>query len=455
MKEGLDMQQYDVFVMGGGISGSMAAIAASKTGAKTLIVESHGFLGGTLTANGVGPMMTFHAGDKLAIQGFTNELIERLKRLGKSPGHIFDTVGFTYSVTPFDAEAMKHELELMVTETGGEILYHTMLAGVETENGRITGIKVCNKSGLSDIHASVFIDATGDGDLSAGAGAEYTKGRESDGATQPMTLKMKMYNVDIPKVKEYIHSHPEDFPLYNGDTSIIEKAPRLSVGGFDSLFKKAKERGEISIPRENILFFETNNPGEVILNTTRIIGHDATDALSLSRAEMEGRKQCRELELFVRKYIPGFEHAVVESTGPNIGVRGSRQIKGVYTLTADDILQQRKFDDTIAHSGYPIDIHSPDGEGTKHQKLEWGGMYSIPYSCMITSSVKNLIVIGRCISATFEAQAAMRTTPTTGAIGHGGGVAAALVAVEGKNVQDVDIKKVQTILKEQGAYLEV
>lgn len=449
------MNQYDVIVMGGGISGAMAAIAASKTGAKTLIVESHGFLGGTLTANGVGPMMTFHAGEKQVIQGFTGELIERLKRLGKSPGHIFDTVGFTYSVTPFDAEAMKHELELMVTEAAGDILYHTMLAGVYTKNGRITGIQVCNKSGLSDIHASVFIDATGDGDLSVLAGVEYSKGRESDGATQPMTLKMKMYNVDIPRVKEYIHSHPEDFPLYNGDTSIIEKSPRLSVGGFDSLFRIAKERGEISIPRENILFFETNNPGEVILNTTRIIGYDATDAHSLSQAEIEGRKQCRELELFVRKYIPGFEHAVVESTGPSIGVRGSRQIKGIYTLTAEDILQQRLFDDTIAHSGYPIDIHSPDGEGTKHQKLEWGGVYSIPYSCMITASVHNLIVIGRCISATFEAQAAMRTTPTTGAIGHGGGIAAALAALEAKNVQDIDIKKVQTILKEQGAYLEI
>ncbi|MCE5172697.1 FAD-dependent oxidoreductase [Paenibacillus profundus] len=449
------MNLYDVVVMGGGIAGAMAAIAASKTGAKTLIVESHGFLGGTLTANGVGPMMTFHAGEKQVIQGFTGELIERLKRLGKSPGHIFDTVGFTYSVTPFDAEAMKHELELMVTEAGGDILYHTMLAGVYTENGRITGIQVCNKSGLSDIHASVFIDATGDGDLSALAGVVYTKGRESDGATQPMTLKMKMYNVDIPRVKEYIHSHPEDFPLYNGDTSIIEKSPRLSVGGFDSLFRQAKERGEISIPRENILFFETNNPGEVILNTTRIIGYDATDAHSLSQAEMEGRKQCRELELFVRKYIPGFEHAVVESTGPSIGVRGSRQIKGIYTLTAEDILQQRLFDDTIAHSGYPIDIHSPDGEGTKHQKLEWGGVYSIPYSCMITATVHNLIVIGRCISATFEAQAAMRTTPTTGAIGHGGGIAAALAALESTNVQEIDIKKVQTILKEQGAYLEM
>lgn len=204
----------------------------------------------------------------------------------------------------------------------------------------------------------MFIDATGDGDLSARAGVEYTKGRESDGATQPMTLNMKMYNVNIPRVKQYIHEHPDDFPLYNGDTSIIETSSRLSVGGFDSLFKEAKARGEISIPRENILFFETNNPGEVILNTTRILGHDATDALSLSKAEMVGRKQCRELEMFVHKYIPGFEDAVVESTGPSIGVRGSRQIKGLYTLTAEDLLEQRKFTDTIAHSGYPIDIHS-------------------------------------------------------------------------------------------------
>lgn len=144
-------QQYDVVVMGGGISGAMAAIAASSAGARTLIIESQGFLGGTLTANGVGPMMTFHAGEKQAIQGFTDQLIERLKKLGKSPGHIVDTVGFTYSVTPFDAEAMKHELELMVVENGGEILYHTMLVSVKTESGNIVSITVCNKSGLSEI----------------------------------------------------------------------------------------------------------------------------------------------------------------------------------------------------------------------------------------------------------------------------------------------------------------
>ncbi|MDO3408444.1 FAD-dependent oxidoreductase [Saccharibacillus sp. CPCC 101409] len=449
------METFDVIVMGGGVSGAMAACAAAKSGANTLIVESQGYLGGTLTANGVGPMMTFHAGDKQAVQGLTDELIERLKRIGKSPGHIFDTVGYTYSVTPFDAEAMKVELESMVLENGGRILYHTVLAESHTTNGRIESVTVCNKSGLTELRAKVFIDATGDGDLSVRSGAEFTKGRESDGAAQPMTLKMKMIGADVGKVKAYIHAHPEDFPAYKGDTSIIEKAPRLSTAGFVGPFKAAKERGEISIPREDILFFETNTPGEIIFNTTRILGKDGTNAWDLSLAEIEGRKQCRELELFVKKYIPGFENAIVTSTGPSIGVRGSRQIKGLYTLNAEDILEQTRFDDAIAHSGYPIDIHSPDGEGTNSRKLEWGGMYSIPYRSLVTAELSNLIVIGRCLSATFEAQAAVRTTPTTGAIGHAGGVAAALAASGDGDVREVDVRRVQTVLKEQGAYLEV
>ncbi len=449
------MSRYEVIVAGGGVSGSIAAIAAARTGAKTLIVESGGFMGGTLTAAGVGPMMTFHAGTKQAIQGITDELVQRLRSIGKSPGHIADATNYTYSVTPFDAEAMKYELDLMLQESGGDVLYHTMLAGAEVSDRRITSLTLCNKSGLSQISAEVYIDATGDGDLAVWSGVPFTKGREADEMSQPMTLKMKMRNVDTIQIKDYIKEHREEFPRMNQDISVMDSAARLSVVGFDRQFREAKERGEISIPREDVLFFETNNPGEVIMNTTRILGKDSTDPWSLSLAEVEGRKQCRELELFLKKYVPGFQDSVVVSTGPSIGVRGSRQIKGIYTLTAQDILTMKRFEDVIAHSGYPIDIHSPDGEGTATDKLEWGGMYGIPYRTLITNEIDNLIVVGRCLSATFEAQAAVRTTPTVGAIGQAGGTAAALAVKAGLPVQQVDISRLQRTLQEQGAYLEL
>ncbi|MBO1511854.1 FAD-dependent oxidoreductase [Metabacillus bambusae] len=449
------MKEFDVIILGGGISGAVAGIASSRLGAKTLIIESHGFLGGMLTAAGVGPMMTFHAGKKQAIQGITDELIQRLKKIGKSVGHIKDLTNYTYSITPFDSEAMKHELEMMLVESGAEILYHTVLAEVIKEGNKITKIKVCNKAGLSEIGGKIFIDASGDGDLAAWSGVKFTKGRETDGASQPMTLKMKVRNVDINRVKQYIKENPDNFTRVPENLDDLNKVERLSVVGYLKEFKEAKEKGDITIKREDVLFFETNNPGEVIFNTTRLLGFDSTDPWSLSNAEIEGRKQCRELEYFMKNYMIGFENAVVVTTGPSIGVRSSRQIEGLYTLKAEDLLEQRKFDDVIAHSGYPIDIHSPDGEGTSHRKLEWGGIYGIPYRSLVSKEINNLIVVGRCLSATFEAQAGVRTTPTAGAIGHAGGVAAAIAARENVKVQELNIKKLQDILQEQGAYLEI
>jgi hypothetical protein len=446
-------KQYDVIIVGGGISGTMAAVAAARAGAKTLVIERYGFLGGMLTAAGVGPMMTFHAGDKQVIQGITAELITRLVRQGKSPGHIVDTTGYTYTVTPFDAEAMKRELETMVLESGGKILYHTMLASVDVNQRNIRSITVCNKAGLNKLMAKVYIDATGDADLSLWAGVECTKGRKTDGAAQPMTMKLRMTNVNIQAVREYIKANPDEFPRLKGNTAIIDKAPRLSIGGFVKTLKDAQEKGEITFRREDVLFFETNTPGEVIINTSRVLGCDSTDPWSLSEAEVEGRKQALELEKFLKKRIPGFENAQVEYTGPFIGVRSSNQIVGMYTLTVEDLIACKRFEDTIAHAGYPVDIHSPDGEGTLHRHLKWGDMYSIPYRCVINPKVDNLITVGRCISATFEAQAGIRTTPTCGAIGHAGGVAAAIAADKGSAVQSVNIDELQSLLKEQGAYL--
>jgi len=241
-------------------------------------------------------------------------------------------------------------------------------------------------------------------------------------------MKMRMFNVDLQKVRSYIKNNPDEFPRLEGDVDKIDKASRISIGGFVQTLEKAKAAGDFTLPREDILFFEANNPGEVIINTTRILGYDSTDPWSFSQAEMEGRRQAEELNRFLKKYIPGFEHAVLVHTGPQIGVRSSRQIEGCYTLTGDDIHSRRSFPDTIAHTGYPVDIHSPDGAGTAHVKPAWGTYCNIPYRCLINDQVNNLITVGRCISVDFEAQAAVRTTPTMGAVGQAGGVAAALAA---------------------------
>ncbi len=447
---------YDVIVVGGGISGAMAAVGAARAGAKTLVVEQYGFLGGMLTAAGVGPMMTFHAGEQQVIQGTTGELIDRLKEKGQSPGHIFDMTGYTYTVTPFDAEGMKRELELMLTEAGGEVLYHAMLAGAEAIDGRIKAITVCTKAGLMKLQAKVYIDATGDADLACHAGVECTKGRESDGACQPMTMKMRMLNVDTQKVREYIKNNPDEFPHMDGGIANVDKASRLAIGGFVKRVAKGKATGDFTLPRESILLFEANAEGEIIVNTTRIQGHDVNDPWSLSQAEMEGRRQAQEVERFLKKYIPGFEEAVLVYTGPQIGVRSSRQIKGRYTMTGMDIYSRTPFPDTIAHTGYPVDIHNPTGGAhIESAKPEWGIFCHIPYRCLVNEQISNLLTVGRCISVDFEAQAAVRTTPTMGAVGQAGGIAAAMAVRDCVGVGEIDAAQLQAALLNQGAFLSL
>ncbi len=446
---------YDVVVVGGGISGSMAALAAAREGVKTLIIEQHGCLGGMLTVAGIGPMMTFHAGSTQVIRGITDELINRMAARKKSPGHIFDTTGYTFTVTPFDAEAMKYELDEMMDESGVDVLFHTMLAGVKCEDSVIKDIQVCNKGGLSNLRAKVFVDATGDGDLSAWAGVPFAKGRAADGKSQPLTMKMKMIKVDTLKLRRYIKNNPLEFPSLHGNTSIIDRAERLSIGGFTRLVERAKAQGKFNIARNSILMFETNNPGEFIINTSRIHDHDATDPVSLSDAEMLGRKQVKELERFLIDFVPGFENAVLEYSGPNIGIRASRHISGIYCLTEQDVLSFKIFNDTIACAAYPIDIHPGANETFEDQssKFKSGRYYTIPYRCLVNKNVGNLITVGRCISTTFEAQAAMRTTPTVAAIGQAGGVAASIAALRNIIAAKVPFNELKDKLLRQGAFL--
>ena len=442
---------WDVVVLGGGVSGCMAAFAAAKQGATTLIVEHYGFLGGSLTNAGVGPMMTFHAGKRQVVTGLPQELIERLGSKQGCVGHIEDTTGYASSVTPFDVEAMKLVLDEMAQDYGVDVLFHGTLVGANKLGERIQSVTVQTRGGLLELKGNVFVDATGDGILSFVAGADVRQGRDADGLCQPMTTNMKVSGVDIDELKKEIERNPENFNIR--DLSSMERSPRLSMAGFYREFNKAKEEGLIHTQREDVLLFETVNPGEVIVNTTRVIKLNPVDPWDLSRAEQEGRKQANELIHFFRKYCAGFSKAILLSTGIQIGVRESRRVVGDYVLTQEDLLESHYFEDTVALGGYPIDIHNPAGAKTATTHLKPGQYYFIPLCSLIVKGFENLLVCGRCISATHEAGAAIRVTPIAMGVGQAAGAAAGLSALERVPVRELDFSKIKHSLEKLSAII--
>jgi hypothetical protein len=450
---------YDVTVIGGGVSGVMAAVAAARLGAKVLLVEQYSFLGGSLTSMGVGPMMSFHnpAGEQV-VRGLPQELVERLMASKGSPGHVPDTTTYCSTVTPFDSEELKLALEVMATESGVDILFHTKLAEVTVRDNRIESVKICNKSGLTKLHSNYWVDASGDGDLAFQAGVPYVFGRSQDNKAQPMTMNLKVGNVQRQALLEYVFANPHNFQFENGQAIGLErlknKASSISLCGFISQWQEAKEKGEISIPRDNVLFFETASQGTFIFNTTRIHGFNVTIPTELSLAEMEGRRQCRELFYFLRKYCPGFESCLRMDSSSQIGVRESRHIQGIYELNEKDLLEQFPFDDVIALGGYPIDVHSPDGGDTATTAIPHTGAYSIPLRCLLPQKIGNLILSGRNLSATHSASAAVRVTPIAMAIGQAAGTSAAYGSQHSLSNVELPAREIQALLRQNGALLE-
>lgn len=440
--------QYDVIVAGGGPAGITAAIAAARNGARTLLVERYGFLGGQSTIALVYPWMSFHdPSGRQVIKGIGQEIVERLQGLHASPGHVLDTIGYTSKFTPFDAEVFKFSAQEMCLEAGVELLLHTWIVGAPARAGKIVRLVAYNKSGKQTLRSKVYVDATGDADVAYFAGAQIAKGRDADGATQPMTMNFRLGGVDLDRVKSYMKAHPEEF--YKATTwDRLDSVPHVTgVSGFTGLWKK----GNLPIPREGVLFFAGVRPGEVGVNTTRIVGLDATKAEDLTKAEIEGRRQVMTLIDFFRRWIPGFENCWLIALPPQVGVRETRRIVGEYVLTGEDVAQGRRFPDVIARSAYPIDIHSPTDAG--NVTVEVRSAHDIPYRCLLPKDVDNLLAAGRIISVTHEAFAAIRVTPPVFAIGQAAGTAAALAAREGVAPRQVDVRMLQETLVAQGASL--
>lgn len=449
-----DRTHWNVIVCGGGLSGVCAATAAARNGAKTLLVERDGSLGGTMTNQLVGPMMTFHSPQQQVIGGLAQEIVERLMALGASPGHIADTSDYCPTITPFDAEALKLVAMRMVAHSGATILYNTWITGVVKDHNTLTGIEVINKGGAATLSADVIIDCTGDADVAWLAGAPVEVGRAADGLVQPVSLMFKLTNVDNQALRAYTTAHPAEAHLTPRQAEAYLNQPLNKNTGFTTKLRAYIEAGKIPLERDDILFFNTIYEDEVIVNTSRVAQVSPLDPWALSAAENLAREQVFALYDFFRKEIPGFANARLVAVGQRVGVRESRRIVGEYVLTAEDILAERRFPDAIARSAYPVDIHSlRPGEDENRAFPYRGQTYEIPYRCLIPQQVEQLLVAGRCISATHEAQGSIRVSPTCMAFGQAAGTAAVASLREECPPRLINTDSLRRLLLEQGAIL--
>jgi hypothetical protein len=417
-----------------------------------ILAERYGFLGGNATAALVMPLMSFHTQQPVPQPAGNTDLLPQdhgpghaviagvlrdfLARLISAGGAIRPSLATGY-VVPFDPETFKLVALEMLDEAGVDFFFHAFASGVLNQRD-IQGVVFETKSGPVVIEATTVVDATGDGDIAALAGAPYEVGRAEDGLVQPMTLMFRMADFEKCAFDAYIRQHPEQW---------------RGVHGLWDLIRMAAERGELELPREDILFFATPHPHEVAINSTRVTQVLGTDVWELTCAEWRSRRQMQQISTFLRQYVPGFAHSYLVQSGVHVGVRETRRIIGEYQLTVQDILEARKFADVIARSTYPVDIHNPKGSGTLLKRVPQGDAYDIPLRTLLPQRVENLIVAGRCISGTHEAHSSYRVMPVSMATGHAAGVCAALAAQQGKSPRDVPIRAVQETLLAQGADL--
>lgn len=423
------MEKYDIIVIGGGIAGSAAALSAAREGRKVLLIEQSNALGGTAAGSLVIPFMPYsyidpQTKEKIPLsRGIFAEILEELRKCNS----LYEYTDLEFD-TSFHEEYLKLILNRMLTKAGVRLLFHSYLIDAETQNGHIEGVTVANKSGKQAFCADYFIDATGDGDLAALSGCDFRLGREEDGLCQPMTLCFRVGNVDVDK---YISE---------------ERADAIK------LYKEYKAAGRIKNVYEKILTFRHPSKNVIHFNSTRIVKKNPIDAFDLTEAEIEAREQAFELFAFMKEHVPSFKDAILLSTAASIGVRESRMIEGEYTLTGEDLLNLTRFDDSIAAGNYDIDIHNPEGSGTTHHYFKAGEYYTIPYRCLTPKKTDNLLVAGRCISVTHEAQASVRIMPICFCTGEAAGIAAAVAANHKTNVKDIDIKELQQKLKDANAF---
>lgn len=439
-------KEVDVLVAGGGTAGMMAAVAAARAGAKTLVLERMNCLGGNVTSGFMTTTWTFNDQTKQIVKGLPYEFIQNLEKMdGTLRGDISKETFVIY-----DLEKAKYVISQMCEkEENLQVLYHTMVTDVIKEGDEIKGVIIENKSGRQAVLSKIVIDATGDADVAARAGAEFMMAERKE--LHPVSLLAKMGGVDFEKLRNYYEAHPD----YIGD--FLGGEPHQ---GFHS-FRLSKELEGIELP-ENLeyirdwflLYYQTPNEGEIIINMTGATEVDGTNAEEVSQAEILSRKRLFDaLEVF-RNYIPGFERAYYVSSAATIGVRETRRIVGRIMMTAKMMLAGTRHEDAVCSYSAPVADHTKDGKSIVFTRLEPGNSYDIPLGAMLSKNVENLIVAGRCISVEAKAIGSTRNMTSCMAMGQGAGVAGAISAKLGVHPSQLDCTVLKEKLLEQGVYLE-
>ncbi len=444
--------EADVVVCGGGPGGVPAAIAAARHGAKVVLIERYGFMGGLATAGLVAPILAHkaHAADFAIVEGILREITERTHSLGGAPAWQESLKEWGIR---FDAECLKIVLDEMCQEAGVELMLHCYIADVaaHSEDGKIAGVMIENKSGRQAVAGKVFVDATGDADVAFRAGAPTSHGRAWDGRPESMGSFMHLAGFTYP-----------------------DEARRKEIV---ARVEAEMAAGRLSFYNPGFLNRNAQHLDHTSANMTRF-GGDSDNAADMTRAELSIRRDAWALVCFLRATVPGFEDCYVQQLSPQVGPRESRQIVGPYALNGDDIHLGRKCEDAIARGSWWIDIHCPLGntypvhlcrkecpKGTdcpfyaaeyEHMRTKDelyppdGDWYDIPCRCLLSVGVPNLLSSGRCISATHEGMAGSRVMGTCVAIGQAAGTAAALAVTQGIEPAKLNVGQLRRVLAQDG-----
>jgi ribulose 1,5-bisphosphate synthetase/thiazole synthase len=423
--------EYDVIVAGGGASGLIAAISASRAGARTLLLEHANCLGGTGTYGMVAQWIGFFNRDRQVVGGIAEELTRLVVKLGGSEGfkqylmaeasaHPVPLVHFA-----FNPETVKIACDKIAMEAGLSLRLHSRVVAPILEESRVKGVVVEDAGGRSAISARIVVDATGDACVAHAAGVELADPEvKSKRDAQPFTLMFRLSNVDVPAFRAIPR----------------EEKRALALQGV----------AEKKIFWESLSFCSTPGNTDAICLMSRVSGFDATNPDDLTNAEIEGRRQIGSIVGFLKENVAGFDKAVLAAIAGHIGVRETRRIVGQYTLSEDDILSHRRFPDSIALGAGPLDIHEAGGTGISLHVPEQP--FEIPMRCLIPSRVDGLLVTGRAISATRGANGGARHMATAMALGEAAGVLAALRAT---SAEEVDAEHVRSILRDRGGYVSI